>query len=162
MTFPSGARDRQMLRGETFIALTFEGDWVFGFSEKDGYVGWIEAMNLISGALPAPTHRVSAHMSYAKTTPGLKDMGRVMTLPFGCVMAVSEQSDGWARVAWERGTNQQDLFVPCQHLSPIDMPEPDTAAVAERLQGLTLRREAARLKGFATPIAFLRVGLIAA
>ncbi|WP_317056785.1 hypothetical protein [Roseovarius rhodophyticola] len=76
-TEPGGARDRQLLRGEAFMCLDVQEAWVFGYAEKDGYVGWVEAASLNGHPSDVPTHRVASARSYGKSTPGLKEMGRV-------------------------------------------------------------------------------------
>ncbi|WP_299355209.1 NlpC/P60 family protein [uncultured Shimia sp.] len=132
---PSGPRDRQLLRGEAFVALDIDEGLAFGYAKKDGYAGWIDSADLISGGLPEPTHRVIAQMSYGKSTPGLKDMGRVTNLSFGSLLPVLDQKDGWSRIAWSRGTVPRDLFVPDQHLVPTATSNNDPVAMAERFLG---------------------------
>ena len=132
---PGGPRERQLLRGEMFQLLDLSGDHAFGYAARDGYVGWVEAAALSGGLRPAPTHRIAAALSYGKTTPGLKAMGTTTPLPFGARLHVQAETEGWARVTWARSTVTRDLFVPAQHLAPLDLPEPDPVAVAERLLG---------------------------
>ena len=132
---PGGGRDRQLLHGDGFCALDRQGALVFGFAETDGYVGWMAA-DALMGAQDIPaTHRVAASFSYGKSTPGLKPMGQITQLSLGTGLMVLDETDGWARVVWSRGTKAQDLFVPVQHLAPIDLAEQDAVAVAERLVG---------------------------
>ena len=123
---PDGARDRQLLRGETFTVLDLREGMAFGFAARDGYVGWVAEQDLITGA--EPTHRVSAARSYGKSTPGLKVMGEVTPLPFGARLVVAEIADGWART-------KCGLHVPEGHLAPADSVEADPVAVAERFIG---------------------------
>ena len=132
---PSGARDRQLLRGDVFVVLDLKEGWAFGYAEKDEYVGWVKTADLISGPFPNLTHRVSCQMTYGKSTPGLKDMGQVTALPFGCTLSIVEEELGWARVAWMRGAIPRDIFVPSQHLLPFGTLEKDPVAIAERLIG---------------------------
>ncbi|MBZ0128508.1 MAG: C40 family peptidase [Rhodobacteraceae bacterium] len=130
----NGPRDRQLVRGEGFRALEIRDGWAFGFAERDGYVGWLHAADLIAPP-DATTHRVAAARSYAKSTPGLKAMGAVTPLPFGARLAMADQAEGWARVIWSRVSNPRALYVPMQHLAPVGKVEPDAVAVAERLLG---------------------------
>ncbi|WP_421905630.1 C40 family peptidase [Mameliella sp.] len=130
-----GARDRQLLRGDLFRVLDLHEGWAFGFAEKDGYVGWIDPMNLAGAPPVAPTHRVIAARSYGKSSPGLKTMGTITPLSLGARLAVTEEQGGWARVAWSRRPLSEDLFVPVQHLAPMERSETDPVAVAERLVG---------------------------
>lgn len=131
---PNGNRDRQLLRGATFNVLEVRDGFAFGYAEADGYVGWVEAAALISPN-DMPSHKVSAARSYAKSSAGLKDMGQVIPLPFATEVAVLEENGGWCKIAWSRGTIPRDLYIPTQHLRPIDQPETDPATVAERLIG---------------------------
>ncbi|MGP6088490.1 NlpC/P60 family protein [Antarctobacter jejuensis] len=135
MTAPDGSRDRQLLRGAAFQVLEMREGWAYGFAERDGYVGWIEATHLVGMPDEGETHRVAARQSYGKSSPGLKPMGRITPLSFGTRLAVLDEVEGWARVAWTRGTVPRDFYVPRQHLAPVDVPETDPVAVAERLLG---------------------------
>ncbi len=132
---PGGARDRQLLRGEVFKVLDLRGDMAFGFAARDGYVGWMARADLAEASKESPTHRIAVARSYGKSTPGLKAMGRVTPLPFGAQLAVLDVADGWAWVAWSRGTIPSDLHVPEGHLAPVDVVETDPVAVAQRFIG---------------------------
>jgi hypothetical protein len=132
---PSGARERQLLRGETFMVLELTDAWAFGFADKDGYVGWVETAALVGHPKARPTHRVSALRSYGKSTPGLKEMGRITPLPHGAQLAVMSEHDGWSKISWGRGTVPADLFVPTSHLAPLTRFHADPVAVAELFLG---------------------------
>lgn len=134
-TEPGGARDRQLLRGEAFMCLDVQEAWVFGYAEKDGYVGWVEAASLNGHPSDVPTHRVASARSYGKSTPGLKEMGRVTPLPFDARLAVVDEIDGWSRIAWGRGSLPRDLYVPSKHLVRLDFAAEDPIAVAELFLG---------------------------
>nr|WP_256474275.1 NlpC/P60 family protein [Lutimaribacter sp. EGI FJ00013] len=132
-----GARDRQLLRGQAFtIRAVAEDGWAHGETLTDGYSGWIEnADDLRRHPADAPTHRVVAAQSYAKDNSGLKTSGEVTPLSMGAELVVLDATDGWARIAWARGQADKDLFVPSQHLAPVDWLKSDPVAVAERLIG---------------------------
>ena len=132
---PEGPRDRQLLRGETFLVVDLSEGSAFGFAQKDGYVGWVDASALVGHPAQDPTHRVSAARSYGKSTPGLKTMGRVMPLPHGARLIVSQEVDGWSKVSWGHGTLPRALYVPSSHLVPIDELDADPVAVAELYLG---------------------------
>lgn len=134
-TSPGGDRDRQLLRGERFMVLDLSDAWAFGYAEKDGYVGWVETASLAGYPKAEPTHRVMAVRSYGKSTPGLKTMGRITPLPHGAYLAVLSENNGWARVAWGRGTVPADIFVPVQHLAPLTSLNADPVGVAELFLG---------------------------
>ncbi len=132
---PGGARERQLLRGEAFRALERVRDHVFGFAERDGYVGWIAACDLGEGT-PAPTHWVSARQTYAKESPELKATERPVFLPFGARLTVRSVARGWARTAWageEEG--RVDLYVPEKHLRPLTEVAADPVAIAALFRG---------------------------
>ena len=131
---PRGARDRQLLQGESFLILDLRDGWFFGAALRDGYAGWVESA-LIAPRQGEPTHVVTAAASYAKTTPGLKAMGRVTPVSFGSRVCVLSTSNGWAKVDWGQGTIPQIRYIPLPHLAPIDHREADPVAVAERLLG---------------------------
>ncbi len=130
-----GNRDRQLLRGETFTVLDIEGSKVFGFAERDGYVGWLQADDVIAAPNTSPTHTVCVARSYAKSTPGLKTMGEVTPLPFGAAFTVIDQSDGWAKVAISQGLIPRDGFVPANHLCAADHQFGDPVKVAQLFLG---------------------------
>jgi len=130
-----GNRERQLLRAELFTALDAQDGKVFGFAQKDGYCGWLNAADLVAPPIAAPTHRIAAPRSYTKTTPGLKTMGQITPLPYAAQVTVLDQSDGWARIAWGRGTIPADRFVPAGHLAPIDHTASDPITVAQQFLG---------------------------
>ncbi|MEO0371869.1 MAG: NlpC/P60 family protein [Pseudomonadota bacterium] len=132
---PEGRRDRQLVRGETFVALDVVDGWVYGYAERDGYAGWIDGSDFVHATSDLLTHKVSAAQTYGKSSPGLKEMGRVTPLSFGVRLAVMEDAEGWARVSWTRGAIPQDLYVPSGHLAAVDYTENDPIDVAERLLG---------------------------
>nr|WP_299935737.1 C40 family peptidase [uncultured Pelagimonas sp.] len=130
-----GNRDRQLLRGETFTVLDSEGSKVFGFAERDSYVGWLQAADLSAAPNSCPTHKVCVARSYGKSTPGLKSMGAVAPLPFGVAFTVTDQSDGWAKVAVSQGLIPRDAFVPANHLCVVDHQFADPVQVAQLFLG---------------------------
>lgn len=132
---PGGARERQLLRGEVFNCLDAQHSWVFGYTQKDGYVGWVEAAAFVAYPKETPTHRIAVSRSYGKSSPGLKEMGRITALPHAAEVALLDETDGWSRVAWGRGTIPRDLFVPSEHLSPLDEKATDPVDVAAKYWG---------------------------
>ncbi len=132
---PKGARERQLIRGETFMVLEARDAWLFGYAERDDYVGWMDATAFVTGSLPPPTHRVSAIRTYGKSQPGLKTMGRVEYLPFGAQLIVLDEAESWSKVAWSNGTIPSQKYVPSGHLAPLAQQEEDPVTVAERFLG---------------------------
>jgi cell wall-associated NlpC family hydrolase len=119
-----GARDRQLLLGAAVTVLEERDGWAFVQAAADGYVGWLPAAALGEG--PAPTHRVAAAATHLYPAPDLKRRERAR-LSLGAALAVTgaegaflETPQGW---------------VPAVHLRPLEAPEADPVAVAERLLG---------------------------
>lgn len=131
---PGGPRDRQLLMGERFQGLDTVDGWCFGICNRDGYVGWIAETDLSQTITPV-THVITAARSYGKTTPGLKNMGHVIPLPFGAGLHVLEEANGWAQVHWEAGGAAASLYLPLQHLAPATELATDPVAVAARFLG---------------------------
>jgi cell wall-associated NlpC family hydrolase len=133
---PTGARDRQLLRGQAFTIRAVSDDgWAFGEATASRYSGWVNSADLYTHPKTAPTHRVSARQSYGKSSTGLKRAGRVTPLSLGSELIVLDQAGGWSRVAWERGQRPSNLYVPSVHLVPVAQIETDPVSVAERLIG---------------------------
>ncbi|MBC6408487.1 MAG: C40 family peptidase [Rhodobacteraceae bacterium] len=126
-----GSRDRQLILGEAFTVLDQSEDWSFGMASRDGYVGWIETAAL-SPSTPEPTHVISAHQSYAKSTTGLKPMGTVTPLSLGSRLTVLSETEGWADIYWE---GDRQAHVSMQHLTQLPWIPPDPVALAERYLG---------------------------
>ena len=61
----------QLIYGEYFNILEIDGDWAWGQSMKDGYVGYC-ALNNLTPDLHDPTHHVSALSSHIFPEPNLK------------------------------------------------------------------------------------------
>lgn len=129
-----GARERELILGEGFTVLEQRESMLFGFAERDGYVGWIDAAGLQAGT-PAPTHRVTARHSYAKATPELKTRDEISWLPFGAQVTVAGAEDAWRRIEIGAGDARYHAWMPAPHVAPLDRLEPDPVAVAELLLG---------------------------
>lgn len=136
-SMPHGARERQLLRGQALVirAVDDKSGWAYGETQADRYSGWIDSAAILGHPAGAPTHRVAAAQSYAKTSSGLKSAGDVTPLSMGSALVVLDEADGWSRIAWTAGNQARDLFVPSVHLMPIGRNEDDPVAVAERLVG---------------------------
>lgn len=133
---PDGPRQRELLQGERFCVLEEVDGFAFGFSGRDGYVGYVFSEFLFP--LRPPTHRVAAIRSFWQETPDFKAAMRVFPLSFGARLRVSRIEGAWARLdiqtepdaAWFR-----EAWMPAIHLAPIDAVEQDPATVAERFLG---------------------------
>lgn len=156
---PEGPRARQMLAGARFLTLDHAGDWVFGQSGRDGYVGWVLAATL--GPDQAVSHRVRALSTHVYPAPDLK-AEPVSWLPCGALVAVTPElptpappakSDatraimaglgGAAFAAYGAQSAAQGFaaltgggFVPWPHLAALDQPAADWVAEALRFVGM--------------------------
>ena len=118
----------ELLRGESFAVVDASGDWAWGYSLHDGYVGYVPVDAI--GPLLAPTHIVSSPAALFFAEPSIK-APVVERLPMGARLVVAASEGAFHRT--EGG------FVHDRHLSPLDRPEPDPVAVAARLTGVPYR-----------------------
>ena len=130
MADPAGTRDRQLLLGEAVTAYDRRADWSFVQAAKDGYCGWMLDADLTAPG-PAATHAVRTRQSHAYTAADMK-RPPLCRLPFGAPLAVTDTQGRWAEIALPGGGA---AWVPAGHLRPLDAPEGDPAAVAERFIG---------------------------
>ncbi|WP_323035566.1 C40 family peptidase [Pararhodobacter sp.] len=121
---PGGARDRQLLLGTRFCALTADGDWVFGFDAYDGYCGWVEAAAL--GADAPVSHVVASSGTHVYPVADIK-VFEVMALSQGARVQVTGQIGDL--------TQTPQGFIPTSHLRSIDTPLTDPVAVARGFLG---------------------------
>lgn len=121
---PGALRDRQVLFGAEVVVIERRAEATFVQAQADGYCGWLEVAAL--GA-PAPaTHVVSAAATHVYREASIK-RGEVLALSLGARLAVLTTEQSFARTP--------EGFVPLQHIRPLDPPEADPVAVAERLLG---------------------------
>lgn len=113
----------ELLRGESFHALDITTRWAWGFCGHDGYVGYIRRDAL--DRLEAPTHRIVADMAPLFSAQDIK----------------APIADHWPGGARFSGQVADDFiatgegFVHERHACPIETPERDWVAVAERYLG---------------------------
>jgi cell wall-associated NlpC family hydrolase len=124
---PDALLDTEALMGERVAVYeTTEEGWAWVQLDDDGYVGWMP-----SGSLGAPgtaaTHRVNATRTLALSGPSIK-APPTRALPFGARIAVVRTQGPFA--VMENGDH-----LPAAHLAPLDHPETDFVAVAERFLG---------------------------
>jgi cell wall-associated NlpC family hydrolase len=134
---PGGARDRQLLMGEA-VELTdtpappsssgptrgSSSGWVRVRARRDGYAGFVPEGALVPAA--PVTHRVRARATHIYPAPDFKTPERAM-LSLGARLEVRGENGRFAETP--------QGFVPRAHLAPLDTPETDPVAVAERLIG---------------------------
>lgn len=133
---PEGPRERELLQGETFCVLEENDGFAFGFSGRDGYVGYVFTEFLFP--IQPPTHRVSAIRSFWQEDPDLKSTMRVFPLSFGAKLRVTRIEGPWAKLAIQTPPDAvwfREAWTPAAHLSPVGTLEADPVAVAERFLG---------------------------
>ena len=122
---PDAPLDTEAQRGEAVTVFEEAEGWAWA-QLADGYVGYLPG-EALGPADPAPTHRVRALRTFVYPGPDLK-LPPLAALGLGAAVGVRESERSWLRLA--------DGFVHAAHLAPLDQPEPDFVAVAERLIGV--------------------------
>lgn len=121
---PDGARDRQLLCGESVTVFEERAGWSFVQASKDAYVGYLLSEHL-EPALEM-THWICTPASHAYSKADFKSQERC-GLSHGSRLLV----DGFeGRFA---ATNQG--FVPANHLAPLTQVQSDPVSVAELFLG---------------------------
>ncbi|MFU8778547.1 MAG: C40 family peptidase [Roseovarius sp.] len=129
---PDGPRDRQLLMGEAveIRAPSSSGltrgpapDWAEVRAVRDGYEGFVPEAALTTGRV---THRVRTRATHLYPTPDIKTRERAL-LSLNARLEVRGTDGPFAETP--------QGFVPLAHLAPLDAPESDPVAVAERLIG---------------------------
>ncbi len=103
-----------------------DNGWAWAQLNGDGYVGWLQD-SALGPVRAAPTHKVTALRSFGFPGPSIK-LPPDMTLPMGSTLIVSRIDNGFAVTA-------DSVFVPTQHVGPINAIEDDVVTVAERFLG---------------------------
>ncbi|AVO37247.1 C40 family peptidase [Pukyongiella litopenaei] len=122
---PGGARDRQLLFGETVLAYEDRDGWSFVQADKDGYVGYVPSAAL--GPARDATHMVCAPATHAYAEASMKSPDR-MSLSFGSRVTVTGTENRFA----DTGAG----FIPSGHLRALESgPFDDPVAVAALFLG---------------------------
>ncbi len=127
---PGGKKQRELLHGQRFRRLETRDGFAFGFAERDGYVGYVEAQ-MLTRADPA-THVLKARASHALAEPDVKTTGEHFPLSMGAALHVLSEDGDWCRILAPTGVQR---FVPKAHIRPVGDHETDPVAVARRLMG---------------------------
>ena len=114
----------QLLPGEEFAVLDLAGDWAWGYSRHDHYVGYVPADSI--GAPIQPTHRVAVREALLFAGPSIKSPA-IGALPFGARLAGAVH---------EAFIETVSGFVHMRHLAAIDDRADDAVAVAEIFLGM--------------------------
>lgn len=118
--------DDQLLFGDGFSVLEIRDGWAWGYSGRDGYVGWVELSGL-SDQLWQPTHRVAALRTYAFSEADFKTAPSAL-LSLNAHVKIVETEGRFGR-AEALGWMVMD------HLTALDEPAGDYVAVAEGFLG---------------------------
>lgn len=121
-----GPRDRQLLYGDLFLVLEDCGARAFGFSQKDGYVGYVRVDEL--GPAVDATHIVCARTTQLYPSAGIKAVEN-LTLPFGSQLRIAGAQGDFCRT-------QCGQFAPRCHLRPLCEHFDDPVDVAELFLGV--------------------------
>ena len=76
----NGHRDRQLLLGNGFDVIESSENWAFGYSLKDGYKGYVKAIDL--EPFESKTHWIKSLGTHAYIEPNIKSTDQIF-LPFG-------------------------------------------------------------------------------
>ena len=121
---PHGARERQLVLGESFTVIDHLDGHAFGFAAKDGYCGWLPNAALSDG--PAPTHWVATTGTHLYPEPRVQ-AHEISALPMGAQVAVIGPAGKFLETT--------EGFVPTPHLRRIGDYLSDPVAVAEGFLG---------------------------
>lgn len=118
----------ELLHGESFAVVDSSGDWAWGYSRHDNYVGYVPLT-----ALDAPisaTHIVDVPAALVFSAPDIK-APVVERLPMGARIAIEYQDGAFLRTA--------SGLIHSRHLRAIDDHATDVVATASRLTGTPYR-----------------------
>ncbi len=119
----------ELLRGECFAVVDASGDWAWGFTAHDGYVGYVALDSL--GETCGASHIVATPAALLFTGPDIKAPVRER-LPMGARITVTDEDSDFLTV-------ESGGFVHRRHVSPVDAPAADFVEIAERLTGVPYR-----------------------
>jgi hypothetical protein len=122
---PGGARDRQLLMGDSVLILERGDGFAFLQSDKDGYCGYVAEAAL--GAAITSTHWISAPGSHLYPAANMKER-EIAALSFGAQVMVVAEHERFLET-------DQGQFVPRPHLCKVGIKMQDPAAVAEMFLG---------------------------
>ncbi len=122
---PLGARDRQVLMGESVLVLERHKGFAFIRADKDGYCGYLPEPVL--GPPVTATHWVAAPATHLYRAADIKSPEAAM-LSLGARLAVRKTHERFFETA-------EGLFVPRPHLREIEDWAEDPVSVAESLVG---------------------------
>ena len=122
---PDGARQRQLLYGDTVAIIASDGPWRTVTADRDGYPGVMHSDDL--GAVTVATHQVTALATHLYTAPNMKARD-LASLSLGAKLTLEAETDGFGHTA-------AGHFVPLTHVAPARRRFADPVAVAELFLG---------------------------
>lgn len=121
---PKGARDRQLLLGDTVVVVHTDGAYAYVQADKDGYCGWVATHAI--GPPAQATHWISARASHLYTAPKVQ-APEAAALPMGARVQVMATHGTFAQTAHG--------YIPLPHLSTLTNRPGDPVTVAEGMLG---------------------------
>jgi cell wall-associated NlpC family hydrolase len=123
---PDAPLDTEALMGDAVTVYAEDEGWSWCQLQSDGYVGYLPS-EAVRADTPEPTHRITALRTFIYPAPRLK-VAPSGFAGLGATVAVETTAGDYARLAGGG-------FVFAAHLAPLQAPEADFVAVAERLVG---------------------------
>ena len=119
----------ELIFGEGFMVYEARGEWAWGQSHRDGYVGYVRRDALVPGEMAA-SHQVTTLFAQIYTAPDLKSPVR-LSVPLAALIATGEHDPdtGFARLQGGEG------WISTRQIAPLDAPARDPVAVAEQFLG---------------------------
>jgi cell wall-associated NlpC family hydrolase len=118
----------ELLRGEHFAVVDASGDWAWGYSLHDHYVGYVPIEVL--GVETVTTHIISPLAALVFANPNIK-APVIGSLPMGARVTVLASDGSFHRIG--------EGFIHDRHLSPVNRVEGDYVSTATRLSGVPYR-----------------------
>ena len=124
---PQAALDTEALMGEQLTVYDEVEGWAWGQLDRDGYVGYLPAADLICDVLEA-THWVRAVLALVYSAPSAL-AAPVQHLSFNSLVTVIGESGDFAKLA-------SGGFIGKRHISALNLVDPDYVGMAQRFIGL--------------------------
>ncbi len=119
----------ELLFGEGFTVYEARGEWAWGQSVRDGYVGYVRRDALAPGA-GTPTHQVTTLFAQVYTAPDIKSPVR-LTVPLAAPITVRDQDPSTRLARLEDGEG----WISVAQIASLGAPVRDPVAIAERFLG---------------------------
>lgn len=117
--------DRQLIYGERFLVLETRLGLAFGQAERDGYVGYVCAVDLVDASVAS--HGVCVRATHLYPEANLKTVP-VMSLSFGSLLNVVRENGDFLET-------DTGVFIFKPHVRELSVPVHDAAGFAEMFVG---------------------------